>query len=45
LAGPPGTSAAAAAAQALAAVRGKLETQPVRVIVREPKLVNFVTKA
>jgi len=39
-----GISAAEAEEQALAAVRGKLETEPVRVIVREPKLVNLVTK-
>jgi leucyl-tRNA synthetase len=30
--------------RALAAVEAKLEAPPVRVIVREPKLVNFVTK-
>jgi hypothetical protein len=42
---PTGISAAEAEEQALAAVRSKLETEPVRVIVREPKLVNFVTKA
>jgi leucyl-tRNA synthetase len=41
---PTGISAAEAEEQALATVRSKLETEPVRVIVREPKLVNFVTK-
>jgi leucyl-tRNA synthetase len=42
---PTGISAADAEEQALGAVRSKLESDPVRVIVREPKLVNFVTKA
>jgi len=42
---PTRISAAEAEDQALAVVRSKLEAEPVRVIVREPKLVNFVTKA
>jgi leucyl-tRNA synthetase len=42
---PTGITAADAERRALAAVQSKLESEPVRVIVREPKLVNFVTKA
>jgi leucyl-tRNA synthetase len=42
---PTSITAADAERQALEAVRTKLEADPLRVIVREPKLVNLVTKA
>jgi leucyl-tRNA synthetase len=41
---PVGISAADAEQRALDAVQPKLDSPPVRTIVREPKLVNFVTR-